>query len=209
MIASNNPVCQRLFPSSPTFTSSSIVSQCRLDISSLSSYDIHLHLQEPRGQEMQWPKEPTTQHPRKGTIHISSLHVCLYADLSPGKDKLEMHPHFGKTNQLMDVYKWLKKTWPSIAQVRKHNGENMPRLRRNETRKVWATFWGGYFSIALSDVDVCRGISPGGYYYPQKMRAYREYQHDFSRVMSALFEKYKARDKTTEGITKFLEENAD
>lgn len=53
---------------------------------------------------MQWPKGPTTQHPRKGTIHIPSLHVCLYADLSPGKDKLEMHPHFGKTNQLMDVY---------------------------------------------------------------------------------------------------------
>ncbi|ODM15787.1 hypothetical protein SI65_08627 [Aspergillus cristatus] len=38
------------------------------------------------------------------------------------------------------------------------------------------------------------------------MRAYCEYQHDFSRRVYALFEKYKARDKTTEGITKFLEE---
>lgn len=63
------------------------------------------------------------------------------------------------------------------------------RLPRSEPRANQVTFWESYLTTALYDVELCRriGICPGGFYYLQTIAMYRDYQHDFSRRVSALY----------------------
>ena len=62
-----------------------------------------------------------------------------------------------------------------------------------ETRAVQASFWESYIMVAMCDVELFRRVrvSPGGFYYLQTMKAYRDYQEDFSKRVFAFFENYR------------------
>ena len=61
------------------------------------------------------------------------------------------------------------------------------------TRAAKACFWESYLMVAMCDVELCRhvGVSPGGFYYLQTMKAYRNYQEDFSNRVSGFFQNYR------------------
>lgn len=65
-------------------------------------------------------------------------------------------------------------------------------LPHDETRAVQASFWESYLMVAMCDVELCRrvGVSPGGFYCLQTMKAYRDYQENFSKRVSVFFKNY-------------------
>lgn len=50
--------------------------------------------------------------------------------------------------------------------------------------------------VAMCDVELCRcvGVSPGGFYCLQTMKAYRDYQEDFSKRVFTFFKNYRGID---------------
>lgn len=69
-------------------------------------------------------------------------------------------------------------------------------LPHKETRLVQSSFWESYLMVAMCDVELCRriGVSPGGFYYLQTMKAYRDYQEDFSKRVFTFFKNYRGID---------------
>lgn len=67
------------------------------------------------------------------------------------------------------------------------------------SRAVKACFWESYLMVAMCDVELCRrlGVSPSGFYHLQTMKAYRDYQEDFSNRVSSLF--LSDRDEDSQG----------
>lgn len=64
------------------------------------------------------------------------------------------------------------------------------------TRAAKACFWESYLMVAMCDVELCRRVevSPGGFYHLQTMKAYRDYQENFSDRVSSFFLSYKDED---------------